>query len=369
MLDPKLQGRDFIKRPTCPFCGVIVERPRELATRRQGEMPVGRCACGTVYACDESGRNVGSAQVEALVFGCDMDWDLAWSLLPEEDYRQEIVEHYDLRNHLIVPGGYFESRRIPGVLLFVRLHDDVLEVTAEGVRKRLDRATPAPPAAAPAARERGEKTPSLSKQDVEARVRAHDLGPLAEAAATDRKLLPNLQRLLYTGEDEVRRRAAEAMGRVSAVLGETRPASVSKLLQGLFYAVTDTAASSWGAFEAIGEIIRHKPELYAGYLPQLYPFLGDETRRAAAIEAMATATEARPDLLRKHTFHLLGYLGDPDPAVRGQTVRLLGHLGAGEMRDDLERLLQDPGDLRIYRDGRVLSVTVGRLAREALDRM
>ncbi|MCF8062476.1 MAG: HEAT repeat domain-containing protein, partial [Deltaproteobacteria bacterium] len=206
-------------------------------------------------------------------------------------------------------------------------------------------------------------------EEVEARIRAYDLAPLVEAAPADRKLLRTLQRLLYSGEDEMRRRAAEAMGRVSAVVGETRPASVSKLLQGLFYAVTDTAASSWGAFEAIGEIIRYKPELYAGYLPQLYPFLGDETRRASAIEAMATAAETRPDLLRKHTFHFLGYLSDPDPAVRGQTVRLLAHLGAAEMRDDLEKLTEDPGELRVYRDGRVHHVTVGRLAREALGRM
>ncbi|MCF8061604.1 MAG: PBS lyase, partial [Deltaproteobacteria bacterium] len=201
MLDRKLQGRDFIKRPMCPFCGVMVERPRELTTRRQGEMPVGSCVCGAVYACDESGRNVGLAQIEALVFGCDMDWDLAWSLLPEEDYRQEIVEQYDLQNHLIVPGGFLDSRRIPGVLVFVRLHDDVLEVTAEGVRKRLDRATPAPAARPPS---RQAWAPSLSKDDVEARIRAYDLAPLLEAAPTDRKLLRTLQRLLYSGEDEMR---------------------------------------------------------------------------------------------------------------------------------------------------------------------
>jgi hypothetical protein len=368
MLDHKLQGRDFIKRPTCPFCGVIVERPRELETRRQGEMPVGRCACGAVYACDESGRNVGSAQIESLVFGCDMDWDLAWSLLPEEDYRQEIVEHYDLQNHLIVPGGYLEGRRIPGALLFVRLHDDVLEVTAEGVRKRLGRATP-PPAASPPSREVPAGGAPMTKRDVESHVRAYELAPLVEVAAGDRKIHRTLQRLLYTGEERMRRRAAEALGRVCAVVGDVRPASVSKLLQGLFYAITDTAASSWGAFEAIGEIIRHKPELYAGYLPQLFPFLGDETRRASAIEALATAVEHRPDLLRKHTYHFLGYLSDPDPVVRGQTARLLGTLGAAEMRDDLEKHLEDPGELHLYREGEVLSVTVGRLAREALDRV
>ena len=151
--------------------------------------------------------------------------------------------------------------------------------------------------------------------------------PLLSAAPTDRKLLRTLQRLLYSGDTVLRRRAAEAMGGVSAVLGETNPGAVSKILQSLVYAITDTAASSWGSFEAIGEIIRHKPELYAGYLPRLFPFLGDETRRAATLEAIATVAEARPDLLRKHTFHFLAFLSDPDPAVRGQTVRLLGALG------------------------------------------
>lgn len=368
MLDRKLQGRDFVKRPTCPFCGLVVERPRELDTRRLGEMPVGTCVCGAVYACDESGRNVGSAQIEALVFGCNMDWDLAWSLLPEEDYRQEIVEHYDLQNHLIVPGGFLEGRRIPGVLLFVRLHDDVLEVTAEGVRKRLDRATPAP-SPVPASAASAGRSVSLSKREVERCVRDLDLAPILEAAPTDSKLLRTLQRLLYTGDDTLRRRAAEAMGRVSAVAGETNPGGVSKLLQGLIYAISDTASSSWGAFEAIGEIIRHKPERYAGYLPQLYPFLGDKTRRAATLDAVARVAEVRPDLLRKHTFHFLVFLSDPDPSVRGQTACLLGHLGAQEMREDLKEHLEDPGKLRVYADGQVQETTVGRLAREALERM
>jgi hypothetical protein len=367
MLDRIFYGRDAIKRPTCPFCGMIVEKPRDLTTRRQGEMPVGSCTCGAVYSCDESGRNVGSAQIEALVFGCDMDWDLAWSLLPDEDYRLEIVDTYDFQNHLIVPGGFFESRRIAGVLVFVRLHDDVLEVTAEGIRKRLARARtpsgPAPPGA------RTAKTPSLTKRDVENCVREWNMEPLVDAAPGDRKLLRTIQRLLYSGDDKLRRRAAEAMGRVSAIVSETNPTSVSKLLQELFYAVTDTAASSWGAFETIGEIIRHKPEIYAGYLPQLYRFLGDETKRAATIEAIATVAGTRPDLLRKHTFHFLAFLKDPNPAVRGQAVRLLGYLGAREMRDDLEALLKDQNQVQIYYEREVHFITVGRLAREALERM
>ena len=118
MLESKFLGKEFASRPRCPFCGVIIDRPKELSTRRQGEMPVGICSCGATYACDETGHNQGSAMIEALVFGCDMDWDLAWGLLPEEDYIQEMVETYDYKNHLIVHGGFFEGRRIAGILFF-----------------------------------------------------------------------------------------------------------------------------------------------------------------------------------------------------------------------------------------------------------
>ena len=369
MLDRKFMGREVFKRPACPFCGLLVEPPRELTTRRQGEMPVGSCSCGAVYACDESGRNVGSAQIEALVFGCNMDWDLAWSLLPEEDYRLQIVDCYDYQTHLIVPGGFYQSRRIAGVLVFVRLHDEVLEVTAEGVQKRLQRAEAIVESTPKRAQGPAGKTSSLSKKDVEGHVLARRMDSLVEAASTDRKLLRTLQRLLYTGDDTLRRRAAEALGRVSSAVGETKPGAVSKLLQELLYAITDTAASSWGAFEAIGEIIRHKPELYAGYIPQLFHFLGDTTRRAATLEALATVAQVRPDLLRKHTYHFLTFLSDSEPAVRGQTVRLLGYLEAAEMRQDLEKLRQDVHELRVYREGDIVRLSVGQLALETLDRL
>jgi len=138
MYNTHFHGREPIKKPACPFCGsLLLERPKELTTRRPGDMPVGSCSCGAVYACDESGRNMGSALIEALVFGCNMDWDLAWGLVPEDDYQWDVLDNYDLNNHLVIPGGFYESRRIAGALFFVRLHKDVQEVTSEGVMKSL----------------------------------------------------------------------------------------------------------------------------------------------------------------------------------------------------------------------------------------
>lgn len=364
MLENKLLGREFIKRPTCPFCGMMVEKPKELNLRRPGEMPVGSCSCGAVYACDVTGHNLGSAQIEALVFGCDMDWDLAWNLAPGEDYQEEQVDNYDYVNHLIVPGGVFEGRRISGALFFVRFHEDVLEVTADGVRKKLETAKPA-------VRKKGQpiKEKPYTKKEVEDLVRSYRLDALIQAAQTDGKLERNLMRLLYSGDPQFRHRAAEALGCVSARIAIENPSSISKLLQRLFTSISDTAASSWGAFEAIGEIIRHKLDLFAGYIPQLFQFLGDETRRAITLRTLGSIAGERPDLLRKHTLHFIPYLRDRDPVTRGYAARLLGNLGATEIKKDLEQLRHETVQIELYVHGILEKKTVGEVAAEAHARL
>lgn len=365
MIPNKLLGREIFKRPTCPFCGLPIERPKELTTRMPGEMPVGACSCGAVYACDETGHNLGSAMIEALMFGCDLDPDLAWGLLPEEDYRDEIVEHYDYVNHLIVPGGALESRRISGALFFIKLHEDVLEVTAEGVKQRLEKADHVSPK--PQVKPNREKP--LTKKEVELLVREFRFDQIVSVAGGDKRLISKLQRLLYSGDDLFRKRAAETLGRVSAVISESDPGAISKLLQRLFTAIQDTAAFTWGAFEAIGEIIRFRPDLFAGYIPQLYNYLSDGTLRAQVVEVIGRIARSRPDLFRKSTFHFIPFLSDPDPLVRGYTAWVLGNIGAYEWKEDLERLVEDSHEMNIYENGMLEEKTVGQLASEAIEKI
>jgi len=365
MIESKFIGRELVKKPVCPFCGVFIEKPKELTTRMPGEMPVGSCSCGAVYACDETGHNLGAAMIEALVFGCDMDTDLAWGLLPDDDYVEEIVEHYDYINHSIIPGRFFESRRISGALYFIRLHDDIQEVTSEGVRKRLDKATSPSPKPL---NNHTRKNP-LSKKEIEGLVKDFRVDSVVSVAGEDKRIIKNLQRLLYSGDDLFRKRAAEILGHVSGVIAESNPGSISRLLQTLFYGITDTAASSWGALEAIGEIIGNKTELFAGYIPQLYQFLTNESLRAQVLQSIGRIAKSRPDLIRKVTFRFIPYLGDSDPKARGYAAWLMGNLSAAEAQVDLEKLRGDPHEIHIYENGEMEKKTVGQVASEALGKI
>jgi hypothetical protein len=360
----RFSGRDIIAKPTCPFCGMVIEKPGELDTETQTEMPVGKCSCGAVYACDVTGHNLGTALAEALVFGCDGDWDLAWDLLPEEDYMEAQVNNYDLDTHLVIHGGVYQGRRIAGTLYFVRVYRDIPGVTEEA-KKGLDRVAAVSQRSSRKKRERK----VLSKKEVAAFVEAYDLNPLLDVAKEDKRIIRDLQRLIYSVDKRLRLRATDALGKVSRVIAEYDPGAISKLLQRLFSASADTASSSWGCLDAIGEIISSSPEQFGGYMPQLYQFAGDRALLAEVLRALGNIGGKRPDLIRKTTYRFIPFLQDPDPEIRGYAAILLGNLGAKEAKDDLTGLEEDSAGLEVYRNGQLEKQTVGQLASEALAKL
>ncbi len=367
-----LLSRKPAVRPACPFCGLPLEKPKELKIHRPLEMPVGSCSCGAVYAYDATGHNLGAAFIEALVFGCNMDWGLAWGLLPEEDYLEKIVENYDYETNLIVPGGFYEGRKISGALYFVRLHADIQEVTRQGVQKHLASAALVPAEAPAETKETAVRAAAktFTKREVEELVENYAVAPLLKAAGQDKGILWHLQRLLYSADETSRMRAAEFLGRACAVIAQKNPRPVSRLLQNLFTSLADTGASSWGAVEAIGEIIGGSPEIFAGYIPALYQLLEekgeDENLRAKILLALGKIARAKPNLIKKPCSYFTPFLSDPHPAVRGQAVWLLGLLGAAKISEDLKNLQDDVGEINVYEKGEIVKKTIARLVAEAL---
>jgi hypothetical protein len=320
-------------------------------------LPVGSCTCGVVYACDVTGHSLGTALIEALAYSCKGNWETASNLTSEKDYDERQISHYDLDTHSIVPGGVYRGRRISGALLFIRLLKETCETEEKPSQEVPAGAAPVSPGK------------PLTKKEVESFVEAYDFEPLLAAAEVDKTILLKLKRLLYSADTLLRLRAAEATGKVSAVIARRDKNSVSKLLQGLFSAVSDTAASSWGALDAIGEILSQEPELFSNFIPRLSLLARERSLLAQILRAMGKISRVRPDLLGKATYVVIAFLNDQDPQVRAYTAILLGNLGAHEAKEDLKKLLEERYEIEVYKDGVLEKQTVGHLAHESLERL
>lgn len=362
----KFKGKEPPRRPTCPFCGLPVDRPRDLQTRRPGEMPVGSCSCGAVYAYDATGHNLGAAFIEALVFACDMDWDLAWGLLPGEDYLEEPVEDYDYESHLIVPAGVYQGRKVAGALYFVRLHRDIREFTGSGVQEKLAASVPLSTGTAAAGQQ---ETVSYTRQELEKMVAGYETEQLLALARGNKRIMRDLQRLLYSGDELLRLRAAEITGKACALIARDNPGSVSRFLQNLFSAAVSPGASGWGAIDAIGEIIRSSPGLFGGYLATLYQLLEDEELRPRALRAIGVIAEKYPHLVNKPVYFFLAYLNDARPETRGYAAWLLGNLGDGKAEEALRNMPAGDEKITFYTSGHLDEKTLAQVAREALTKL
>lgn len=361
-------------RPWCPFCGQNVGKTSHGPERKMTEFPVGRCQCGAVYTSDATGKNVGAAIVETLVYACGDNDEFAWELMPEDDYLTGRIENYDENLHQVVATKNVDGRAVRGVLYFVRLHTDIQELAKrikekkeENLQKiipqissdRTIKVEPAPPED----RVRQKANKRLVKQLAE----AGDEDALVALCLDDKKTLRLMQRLLYAPDEHDRWHIAWMIGRVTARVSTREPGSVAELLHRLFEACSDSAATPWGMVETIGYVISMRPDIYGAFTRYLLSYIGEESTRNQALWALAEVSRPRPDLIRNTPFYnLFHFLKHPEAQVRGQVVRLFGYMKATEVAIQLMELKDDDTEFFYCADGKLVSSTVAEAAAEAI---
>ncbi len=363
-------------RPWCPFCGMDVGKPVDGVERKMREFPRGSCDCGAVYVSDATGHNIGAAMVDCLVTACDDHWDLAWELVPEDDYLTGTLENYDEVSHQVVAKRNLDGRAVRGVLYFVRLHKEMAELVQRLELKQNPAGTETKRVETAAIRVE-EQAPGLAldpkrvrqradKQTVKELAQNADIDALAQLCLDDRKTLRFLQRLLYEPDAMARYRTAWVLGQVCGKVAAREPGPVADLLHRLFEACSDSAASSWGMVEAIGAIIAARPDIYGAFTRHLFNFMGDPGTREAVLWGLGEIALTRPDLIRKTPFYsLFPVLNHSDPVLRALTLRLLGRIKAKETSFQVMALQNDQTPVTIFSLGGPVSTTVGALAAEA----
>jgi hypothetical protein len=361
-------------RPWCPFCGQKVGRTSHAPVRKMNEFPVGRCQCGAVYTCDTTGHNVGAAIVETLVYACDDNAEFAWDLMPEDDYLTGRVEDYDETTHQVVATRNIDGRAVRGVLYFVRLNSDAREI-AERIRERRgDGPSRIDEPAKPICRVRLEPIPDPKRQRrkadkkmVRSMVDAEDVDGLVSLCFDDKKTLRLMQRLLYTADEAARWHVAWLIGRVTSRTSTREPGPVSELLHRLFEACADSAATPWGMVETIGYVVSLRSDIFGAFTRHLLRYIGEPSTCSQTFWALAEIARARPDLVRDTPFYnLFHFLEHPEAQIRGQVVRLMGHLKASEVQSRLQALAGDQESFVYCDAGRLVRATVAEAATHAL---
>ncbi len=361
------------KRPWCPFCGQKVGKASDSVERKLQEFPVGYCQCGAVYSCDVTGHNVGAAMVETLVLACNDNWDLAWELLPEDDYLTGRVEKYDEITHQVVETGNLDGRPVRGVLYFVRLHTEMSdlaqrvskkkqELTDKKVLEEARESVPLEPESDPK-----RKRNKANKKIVKSHAESGDVDTLVNLCLDDKKTLRLMQRLLYDPLEEKRWYYAWLIGRVTARVSTRDPGQVSELLHRLFEACTDSAATNWGMVETIGCVIAERPDIFGAFTRHLLNYMGDESTQIQVVWSLGEIAKTRPDLIRDTPFFsMFHFLNHPEPAMRGHISRLLGRINATEVTMQLMGLANDKADFFIWENGQYIKTTVAKEASVAL---
>lgn len=347
------------EEPRCPFCYHIIDQPKELPKRKVVEFPLGVCAhCGAVYAYDATGHNLGAAFIEALLFACNEDDDLAFSLSYGDDYTDAVIGNYDIYTHSIVADKVQNDRYVRGVLLFVKLFGEYKEITEDKVKEKLKYTVPIT------------KTPlrsqKFSKEKVLKYIAENNLNELLSLAEEDSRVINELQRMLYTPDLQARWKIIDILGEVSKRVSEKRPDLIGKLIRNLLQSAASPGASAWGAIETIGTIISMRTDIFGEFTQPLLSFLAQQDLRREVAWAAGKIAAADPGLAKYSFRAMTAFLDDPDPVLRGYAAWALGNIGFNNVIGKLKKLETDDKTLSIWRDGELQEVTVGQLAREAI---
>jgi hypothetical protein len=346
----------------CPFCGHDIEQSKELMERKPREYPLGVCDhCGAVYAYDATGHNRGSAFVEALLFACNYDDYLAFSLTAGEDYLDAIVENYDPVTHSVIPAGVLDDRAIRGVLIFVKLNTEFQEATGEKVKEKIKVALPLS-----LPKLRSEK---FSREKVRKYLSENRFEEIIALSEEDARIISELHRMLYTPDIKLRWRIIELLSDVSEKIGEKRPDEISKFLNRLLNNAGDSASSAWGALETVGAIISANPDLFGEFSQPLMSFFAYKNYWNEVTWAVGKIAAKKPDLVKKAYPLLCSFMKNPDPTLRGYAAWALGNLGYNDVVEELKKLESDHDQIQIFRNGKLEKVTVAQLAKEAIEKL
>jgi HEAT repeat protein len=192
---------------------------------------------------------------------------------------------------------------------------------------------------------------------------------IAQMAVHRKRVLGSLISLTYDADPRIGWRAVEAVGAAAARIADADPDHVREHLRRLLWLMSEESGGiCWRAPEAMAEIVRHRPNIFADYVPivvSLIVSLEEEDLvhfRPGILRAIGQLAAVAGDHLQAALPAVTSALDDADPQVRGMAVWCLTKVGRAELLRDRPELLSDEGPVEVYENGRLNGTTVSQLA-------
>ena len=200
-----------------------------------------------------------------------------------------------------------------------------------------------------------------------------DLEQVADLAMRKRRVLGSLIAATFDADAQTGWRAVEAMGLATSRIAQSDPQYVRSHLERLYWLLNDESGGiCWHAPQAMAEIVRHNPKLFADYIPiVIFLLLNMEEEdlghfRAAILWAIGRLGTVAGDQIQEVLPAITEALDNADPQVRGMAVWCLVHTGQSKRLVDRPELLSDTGTVDVYEHGFLHRTSVRNLVQQAV---
>ena len=205
------------------------------------------------------------------------------------------------------------------------------------------------------------------------------LGELEECRPGD--LVAPLLNLRLDRVEEVRWRSVTAFGLTADRLARASMEKARVLMRTLMWYMNEESGNlGWGIPHFMAEAMvrneRIAKEFHKILVSYIFcdeecdgNFLDHPELRRDVYWGLARLASARPELVAHGERFLIAGLDDPDGYNRAYAAWTLGMLKAGAAKDKLAALKEDDGEIRTFKDGEIVDLTVGEMVAQALERI
>lgn len=181
--------------------------------------------------------------------------------------------------------------------------------------------------------------------------------------------------LLLHNDEKIRWRSVIALGEIVNGIARKDMERAREIMRRLMWSLNEESGGiGWGAPETMAEImVRNErmaeeySSIFISYLNPKGNYLEYEMLQRGLLWGVARLAEQRIDSIVGASPFIPSYLRSTDAVIRGLAAKAAGLLRITEARNDLEGLLEDSSQIRIYSsDDYIVECEVKGLAAEAL---